>query len=464
MNISIFGLGYVGCVGAACLAKLGHKVIGVDVNENKVLLMNKGKPTIIEEGIAELCKEAHDKGLMSATTVAAEAIAETEVSFIVVGTPSSPEGHLNLNYIYTVAGRIGRALKEKKERGDIKQMHLVAIRSTVLPGTNQKVGEIIAEESGLVRGVDFTIVSNPEFLREGTSVEDYFNPPLTLIGTDSEYAEQVFREMYKDIKAEFICTDIKVAEMMKYVNNTYHALKIVFGNEVGNICKSVNVDSHKVMEIFCKDKQLNISPYYFKPGFAYGGSCLPKDLKALKTLAHDNDVDVPVIESIFQSNENQKKRAIQLIMNQGQRKVGILGLSFKAGTDDLRCSPIVDVVEALLDKGFEIRIYDRNVKISELTGTNKDFIMAKIPHLQHFVSADLDAVCSESDVLVVTNKEKDFEDVLKKYPGKIVIDLVRQWKEVDYNGKYEGISWGDINQNQEAQNEEHDMNFKQTKF
>lgn len=463
MNISIFGLGYVGCVGAACLAKLGHKVIGVDVNENKVLLMNKGKPTIIEEGIAELCKEAHDKGLMSATTVAAEAIAETEVSFIVVGTPSSPEGHLNLNYIYTVAGRIGRALKEKKERGDIKQMHLVAIRSTVLPGTNQKVGEIIAEESGLVRGVDFTIVSNPEFLREGTSVEDYFNPPLTLIGTDSEYAEQVFREMYKDIKAEFICTDIKVAEMMKYVNNTYHALKIVFGNEVGNICKSVNVDSHKVMEIFCKDKQLNISPYYFKPGFAYGGSCLPKDLKALKTLAHDNDVDVPVIESISQSNENQKKRAIQLIMNQGQRKVGILGLSFKAGTDDLRCSPIVDVVEALLGKGFEIRIYDRNVKISELTGTNKDFIMAKIPHLQHFVSADLDAVCSESDVLVVTNKEKDFEDVLKKYPGKIVIDLVRQWKEVDYNGKYEGISWGDINQNQEAQNEEHDMNFKQTR-
>ena len=463
MNISIFGLGYVGCVGAACLAKLGHKVIGVDVNENKVLLMNKGKPTIIEEGIAELCKEAHDKRLMSATTVAAEAIAETEVSFIVVGTPSSPEGHLNLNYIYTVAGRIGRALKEKKERGDIKQMHLVAIRSTVLPGTNQKVGEIIAEESGLVRGVDFTIVSNPEFLREGTSVEDYFNPPLTLIGTDSEYAEQVFREMYKDIKAEFICTDIKVAEMMKYVNNTYHALKIVFGNEVGNICKSVNVDSHKVMEIFCKDKQLNISPYYFKPGFAYGGSCLPKDLKALKTLAHDNDVDVPVIESIFQSNENQKKRAIQLIMNQGQRKVGILGLSFKAGTDDLRCSPIVDVVEALLGKGFEIRIYDRNVKISELTGTNKDFIMAKIPHLQHFVSADLDAVCSESDVLVVTNKEKDFEDVLKKYPGKIVIDLVRQWKEVDYNGKYEGISWGDINQNQEAQNEEHDMNFKQTR-
>lgn len=464
MNISIFGLGYVGCVGAACLAKLGHKVIGVDVNENKVRLMNEGKPTIIEEGIAELCQEAHDKGLMSATTVASEAIAQTEISFIVVGTPSSPEGHLNLNYIYNVAGRIGRALKEKKERGDIKEMHLIAIRSTVLPGTNKKVGEIIEEESGLKRDVDFTIVSNPEFLREGTSVEDYFNPPLTLIGTNIPFAEEKFREMYKDIPAEFICTDIKVAEMMKYVNNTYHALKIVFGNEVGNICKSVGVDSHKVMEIFCKDKQLNISPYYFKPGFAYGGSCLPKDMKALKTLAHDNYVEVPVIESIFQSNENQKKRAVQLIMNQGQRKVGILGLSFKAGTDDLRCSPIVDVVETLLGKGFEIRIYDRNVKISELTGTNKDFIMAKIPHLQHFVTADLDSVCQNSDVLVVTNKEKDFEDVLKKYPGKIVIDLVRQWKEVDYNGKYEGISWGDINQNAEAQKGNYEMNFKQTEF
>lgn len=464
MNISIFGLGYVGCVGAACLAKLGHTVVGVDVNQNKVDLMNAGKPTIIEEGIAELCQEAHERGLMSATTVAAEAIAKTEISFIVVGTPSSPQGHLNLNYIYTVAGRIGRALKEKKERGGMKDMHLIAIRSTVLPGTNKKVGEIIEQESGLVRDVDFTIVSNPEFLREGTSVEDYFNPPLTLIGTNIPYAEKVFREMYKDIPAEFICTDIKVAEMMKYVNNTYHALKIVFGNEVGNICKSLDIDSHKVMEIFCKDKQLNISPYYFKPGFAYGGSCLPKDMKALKTLAHDNYIEVPVIESIFQSNENQKKRAVQLIMNQGQRKVGILGLSFKAGTDDLRCSPIVDVVESLLGKGFEIRIYDRNVKVSELTGTNKDFIMAKIPHLQHFVTADLDEVCQNSDVLVVTNKEKDFVDVLAKYPGKTVIDLVRQWKEVDYNGKYEGISWGNINQNADAQNAEKEMNFKQTEF
>lgn len=463
MRISIFGLGYVGCVGAACLAKLGHTVIGVDVNENKVRLINEGKPTIIEEGIAELCAEAHSKGLMSATMDVREAVHGTDVSFIVVGTPSSKEGHLNLNYIYKVAEQIGAALSDKPANKDGLR-HIVAIRSTVLPGTNEKVGEIIAQASGLVRGKDFTIVSNPEFLREGTSVKDYFNPPLTLVGTDMPEAEAVFREIYKGIEAEFICTDIRVAEMMKYVNNTYHALKIVFGNEVGNICKELNIDSHKVMEIFCKDKQLNISPYYFKPGFAYGGSCLPKDMKALKTLAHDHYVEVPVIEAIGESNELQKRRAVQLIMAQGQRKVGILGLSFKAGTDDLRCSPIVDVVESLLGKGFEIRIYDKNVKVSELTGTNKDFIMAKIPHLQHFVSDDLEAVCRESDVLVVTNKEKEFAELLARYPNKTVVDLVRQWKEVDYEGHYEGLSWGDINTNRPGQESSLSQNFRQTEF
>ncbi len=463
MKISIFGLGYVGCVGAACLAKLGHTVIGVDVNENKVRLINEGKPTIIEEGIAELCAEAHSKGLMSATMDVREAVHATDVSFIVVGTPSSKEGHLNLNYIYKVAEQIGAALSDKPANKDGLR-HIVAIRSTVLPGTNEKVGEIIAQASGLVRGKDFSIVSNPEFLREGTSVKDYFNPPLTLVGTDMPEAEAVFREIYKGIEAEFICTDIRVAEMMKYVNNTYHALKIVFGNEVGNICKELNIDSHKVMEIFCKDKQLNISPYYFKPGFAYGGSCLPKDMKALKTLAHDHYVEVPVIEAIGESNELQKRRAVQLIMAQGQRKVGILGLSFKSGTDDLRCSPIVDVVESLLGKGFEIRIYDKNVKVSELTGTNKDFIMAKIPHLQHFVTDDLEAVCRESDVLVVTNKEAEFADVLGRWPGKTVVDLVRQWKEVDYDGRYEGLSWGDINTNRDGQSSDVKRDFQQTEF
>jgi len=457
MNISIFGLGYVGCVGAGCCAKLGHSVIGVDVSEHKVELINQGRPTIIEKDVDELIANAVKSGALRATTDVAEAVKNTDISFIAVGTPSSREGHLNLEYIYKVASQIGEAMREKEG------FHIVAIRSTVLPGTNEKVGHIIEEASGKKRDESFSVVSNPEFLREGTAVMDYLNPPLTLVGTDNAKAEEKMRKLYAALPGEFISTDIKVAEMMKYVNNTYHALKIVFGNEIGNICKALDVDSHKVMEIFCKDKQLNISPYYFKPGFAYGGSCLPKDSKALRTLARDCYVDVPVINSIEESNEIQKKNAVSLIMEQGRRKVGVLGLSFKAGTDDLRCSPIVDVVESLLGKGFEIRIYDKNVKLSELTGTNKDFIMAKIPHLSHFVSDDLDEVIGQSDVLVVTNKEAEFDDILKRYPNKIIVDLVRAWKEVDYNGHYEGLSWGNINLNN-AQKTERTRDITKTDF
>ena len=457
MNISIFGLGYVGCVGAACCAKLGHHVIGNDVSENKVNLINQGKPTIIEAEIEDLIRDAHDKGFLEATMDYHYAVHNSEISFIVVGTPSSKEGHLNLNYIYGVARQIGDALADKDG------FHIVAIRSTVLPGTNAKVGEIIAETSGKVRGKDFTVVSNPEFLREGTAVHDYMNPPLTLIGTDSEYAERKFRELYKDIPGEFISTDIEVAEIMKYVNNTYHGLKIVFANEVGNICKALGIDSHKVMDIFCKDRQLNISPYYFKPGFAYGGSCLPKDSKALRTLAHDLYVDVPVINAINPSNEQQKKNAVEIIESKGQRRIGILGLSFKSGTDDLRCSPIVDVAEELLGKGYEIHIYDKNVRISQLTGTNADFIAAKLPHLHEIISDDLNAVCAESDILVITNKEKEFMDVPLKYPHKCIVDLVRQFASLDYDGNYEGISWGNINGNS-AQNDKIERTMVTTEF
>ena len=439
MNISIFGLGYVGCVGAACCAKLGHHVIGVDVSKAKVDLINQGRPTIIEADIAELVREGHEKGLLEATLDTHYAVHHSDVSFIVVGTPSSREGHLNLSYIHAVARQIGEALRDKDT------FHVVAIRSTVLPGTNRKVGELIAEASGKVRGQDFTVVSNPEFLREGTSVQDYLNPPLTLIGTDSPRAEEMMRELYREIPGEFISTDIEVAEIMKYVNNTFHALKIVFGNEVGNICKALGIDSHKVMEIFCKDKQLNISPYYFKPGFAYGGSCLPKDSKALRTLAHDLYVDTPVINAINASNEIQKQIAVEIIESKGRRKVGILGLSFKAGTDDLRNSPIVDVIEALHGKGYSLQIYDRNVRISQLTGTNADFIAAKLPHLHEIITEDLDAVCRSCDVLVITNREKEFETIPEKYPGKILVDLVRQFRELNYPGNYEGISWGNIN-------------------
>lgn len=457
MQISMFGLGYVGCVGAACLAKLGHHVIGNDISENKVNLLNQGKPTIIEAEIDELCREAHEKGLLEATMDCHYAVHNSEISFIVVGTPSSKEGHLNLDYIYNVAHQIGEAMADKDE------FHIIAIRSTVLPGTNKKVGEIIEKVSGKRRREDFAVVSNPEFLREGTAVHDYMNPPLTLIGTDSEIAEARFRELYKDIPGEFISTDINVAEIIKYVNNTYHGLKIVFANEVGNICKALGIDSHKVMEIFCRDRQLNISPYYFKPGFAYGGSCLPKDSRALRTLAHDLYVDVPVINSINRSNEQQKKRAVDIIESKGKRKIGILGLSFKAGTDDLRCSPIVDVVEVLLGRGYEIHIYDKNVRMSQLTGTNADFIAAKIPHLHQNITDNLDAVCSECDVLVVTNKEKEFSEVPMKYPHKVIVDLVRQFDELDYEGNYEGISWANINRNP-TQNKEVEHTIAKTEF
>lgn len=457
MRISIFGMGYVGCVGAACCAKLGHHVIGVDVSAHKVELVNSGRPTIIEKDIEELIRLAHESGRLEATGDSTYAVRGSEISFIAVGTPSSREGHLNLDYIFKVASQIGEALREKEE------FHIVAVRSTVLPGTNEKIGRMIEEVSGKKRGRDFTVVSNPEFLREGTAVHDYLNPPFTLVGSDSEAAVEKMRRLYQDIPGEFIATEIKVAEMMKYINNTYHALKIVFGNEVGNICKALDVDSHKVMEIFCKDRQLNISPYYFKPGFAYGGSCLPKDSRALRTLARDYYVDVPVINAIEESNEIQKKNAVNIIMEKGRRKIGILGLSFKAGTDDLRCSPIVDVVEVLLGKGFELRIYDKNVKLSEITGTNKDFIMAKIPHLQHFVYDDLDKVATESDVLVVTNREAEFAGLLEKYPGKIIVDLVRAWEKVDYAGNYEGISWGSINVNAK-QNEMIEKDMAGTEF
>ncbi|MFW6015725.1 MAG: nucleotide sugar dehydrogenase [bacterium] len=439
MNISIFGLGYVGCVSAGALAYNGNKVIGVDISKTKIELINQGKPTIIEKDINALIKEGKERGLLEATMDAKYAVHNSEISIIAVGTPSSKEGHLNLQYIFKVAEQIGKALKSKKE------FHIIAIRSTVLPGTNKKVGKLLSEYSGKRRGEDFAVVSNPEFLREGTAVKDYFNPPITLIGVENKLAEEKMVKLYNNLPAEIITTEIKVAEIMKYVNNTYHALKIVFANEVGNICKELNIDSHKVMDIFCKDKQLNISSYYFKPGFAYGGSCLPKDSKALRTLAKDLYIDVPVINNIENSNDLQKEKALELIMEKGKRNIGILGLSFKAGTDDLRNSPIVEVVERLLGKGYKLNIYDKNVKLSEISGTNKEYIENKIPHLQHFITNNLHKVINESDVIVVTNSEEEFKSVLTDYPNKIIIDLVRLWNDVNYKGLYDGIAWGDIN-------------------
>ena len=439
MNISIFGLGYVGCVSLGCLAQNGHTVIGVDVSQNKIDLINSGKPTIIEKEIDKIIFEQHQLGSISATKDAAKAVIETELSIIAVGTPSTEKGHLNLHYIFNVAEKIGEALKNKNE------FHIIAIRSTVMPGTCDKISAIIEKSSGKKRNDGFAIVDNPEFLREGTAVQDYYNPPLTLIGSDNKDAAEKVATLYRQLPAEVIISDLKVAEIMKYVNNTYHALKISFGNEVGNVCSELGIDSHEVMSIFCKDKQLNISPYYFKPGFAYGGSCLPKDLKGFQTLAHDLYVDVPVIDSIDKTNDNQIARATKLIYKYWNKKLGFLGLSFKEGTDDLRNSPAVRVIESLLGKGADITIYDKNVNATLLTGTNKDYIDARIPHLSGLMNSNLDDVIRNSDVLIVNTKETEFIEKLIHIEDKIIIDFVRLRDDYLKKINYIGINWGTSN-------------------
>jgi GDP-mannose 6-dehydrogenase len=435
MNISIFGLGYVGCVSLGCLAKNGHNVLGVDINYTKVDQINSGKPTIIEKDIDLIIKEQHNNKRISATADFREAVLKSDVSIIAVGTPSTVHGHLELKYIFNVAKNIGEALRVKKD------FHIIAIRSTVMPGTCRKFAEIIEEISGKQRNNQFAVVDNPEFLREGTAVADYYNPPLTLIGSDNYKASEVIASLYKGLPAEIIITDIEVAEIMKYVNNTFHALKISFANEVGNICKSIGIDSHKVMEIFVKDKQLNISPYYFKPGFAYGGSCLPKDLKGFQTLAHDNYVKVPIIENIERTNNIQIDRTVEYLSQYKGKKIGFLGLSFKAGTDDLRNSPSVTLIETLLGKGYKLSIYDKNVQVSRLTGTNKEYIDYHIPHLAKLMVNDPKKLISNSDVIVVTNNDEEFSQILNKTNDKPIVDLIRMPEIIRIKPNYYGINW-----------------------
>lgn len=433
MNISIFGLGYVGCVGIGCLASQGNKMIGVDVSDVKVDLINSGKPTIVEKDIEELIAKGYKDGKISATLDYKYAVKNSDISFICVGTPSAENGHLNLNYIYQTAKEIGEALKDKDA------FHIVVIRSTVFPGTNAKISEIIENESGKHRNVDFAVVSNPEFLREGTAVNDYLNPPLTVLGSSCSKAIDVMKELYAPMNAPIEVVSIEVAEMIKYVNNSYHALKVVFANEVGQICKKLGIDSHEVMRIFCMDKQLNISPYYFKPGFAYGGSCLPKDLKGLKTLAHDLYLDTPVLASIDESNQNHIQFAIKQIESTGKKKIGVLGLSFKAGTDDMRNSPIVNIIEYLYGKGYEIKIYDKNVYISRLIGKNKSVIMEKLPHLNSLLCDKVEDVTEWAEILVISTKEEAFKQ-LKPKAGQPVFDLVRI-KELENDNNYNGLCW-----------------------
>ena len=434
MNISIFGLGYVGCVSLGCLSQNGHTIVGVDVVDNKLDLINQGKPTIIEKDIDHIVKKQWELGRVSATNDYKKAVENTDVSIICVGTPSTLEGHLNLGYIYQTAEQIGSSLIDKEG------FHVVVIRSTVLPGTNQKVGEIVEKVSGKKRNIGFAVVSNPEFLREGTAVADYYNPAITVIGCDNEMALNIMSEIYSDVNAPIEKVDIEIAEIIKYVNNSFHALKITFANEVGNICKKLGIDSHQVMELFGKDDQLNISTYYFKPGFAYGGSCLPKDLKGLKTLAHDLYLKTPILSAIEESNDFQKDIAFNMIEDAGNKKIGVLGLSFKKGTDDLRYSPIVAVCERLLGKGYTLKIYDKNVSYTKITGTNKDFIVKHIPHLSDYISADLEKVIGSSDTIVINHNNKEFSGIVEKYPHKKFIDLVKL-KTLNKETNYNGICW-----------------------
>ncbi|HNW57752.1 MAG TPA: nucleotide sugar dehydrogenase [Bacteroidales bacterium] len=435
MDISIFGLGYVGCVSIGCLAKSGHHIIGVDVSQTKVNQINSGCATIIEKDIDHIIAEQRKSGRIEATTDPIDAVLRSEISIVAVGTPSSDKGHLDLQYIFNVAEEIGKALSKKSK------FHIIAIRSTIMPGTCDKFAGIVEKSSGKKRNIDFAIADNPEFLREGTAVHDFNNPPLTLIGSDNKEAAETLAGLYKNLPAEIIITDLKTAEIMKYVNNTYHALKISFGNEIGNICSELGIDSHKVMEIFCKDKQLNISPYYFKPGFAYGGSCLPKDLKGLQTLAHDLYVTVPVIDGINKTNDIQIERAVKIIYKYWNKKLGFLGLSFKAGTDDLRNSPAVSVIEALMGKGCDITIYDKNINLSLLTGTNKEYINSKIPHLATLLTKDPAQLVKDCDVIIVNTKEPEFLELVKNINDKLIIDFVRLDESLLSKENYHGINW-----------------------
>ncbi len=407
MKIAIFGLGYVGCVGMGCLAKLGHSIIGVDISDNKINMINNGYATIEENGIDVLIKEGRGNNKIEATKDSDYAVRNADVSFICVGTPNMESGHLDLTALRSVAHSIGNTLKTKDD------YHVVVIRSTVTPGTNNEITELIEKVSGKKRNEAFAVVSNPEFLREGTAVEDFFSPPYTLIASDDQKAIDILKEMYKGINGEIITTNISIGEIMKLVNNSFHALKVAFGNEIGRICNKLNVDSHALMEIFCKDRILNISPYYFRPGFAYGGSCLPKDLRALNLISHDLYIDTPILKSVDKSNSEHIDFALNKVLSLNKRKISFISLTFKPGTDDLRFSPALEVAEKLIGSGYELKVYDKNLNVSKLIGKNKDFLMEKLPHIDKILVDSIDEAVDFGDVIVIPNNEKYIEEYFK---------------------------------------------------
>jgi len=437
MKISVFGLGYVGAITCGCLAREGHTVIGVDVSKVKVDLINAGNTPVIETQIGDFIKEGITKGLLKATQDIQAAIKETDISFISVGTPSQLNGSLDLTFVQRVCEQIGSAIKDKTS------FHVVVIRSTILPGsTKETLIPALEKSSGKKAGTDFGVVFNPEFLREGTSVYDFYNPPKTVIGATDPKSSALVREIYQKLPGEMIETSIEVSEAVKYADNNFHAVKITFANEIGLICKALNIDSHDVMNIFCKDTKLNLSPYYLKPGFAFGGSCLPKDIRSLTYKSKMLDVETPLLNSLLPSNEKQIRNTIKKVIDLGKKQVGFLGFSFKAGTDDLRESPMIEMIETLLGKGYKVKLYDKNVNYAKLMGANKAYIEQHIPHIAELMCSTMDEVIAQSELIVIGNKNEEFKSVLTKVaPPKIIFDLVRidpQWKT---KGNYIGLSW-----------------------
>jgi GDP-mannose 6-dehydrogenase len=413
-------------------------VVGIDVNPVKVDLINTGQGPVVEAGLDALIAKGVETGRLSADTRASEAIAASEVSLICVGTPSDANGNLNMASVERVCQEIGGALSDKES------YHVVVVRSTVLPGsTEERVLPILERASGRRAGRDFGVSFNPEFLREGTAVYDFYHPPFSLIGQYDDRGARLVADLYAAVDAPLLIVPLKVAEMVKYANNAFHALKVAFANEIGNVCKRQGIDSHQVMDIFCMDEKLNLSSYYLKPGFAFGGSCLPKDLRALLYHAHRLDLSVPVLEAILPSNELQVRQGFELIKRIGKKKIGVLGFSFKAGTDDLRESPLVQLIEMLIGKGYHVQVYDQNVSLARLHGANRAYIEREIPHIASLMCDSLDEVLTDSEVIVIGNKSPEFHNVpWRARQGQVVIDLVRILKDIDRSdAEYEGICW-----------------------